>query len=94
MKLEGINQIERHTKFSTQKRMQRFQKPWKYSPSKLTSNKFVESKISGKIKNLKDEQNQQFVAKIEPKLDAYLRDENDEQVDDEHSTESHKQHPS
>ena len=42
----------------------------------FASNKIIESTISEKIKELQDEQNKQSAAKIEPKLDAYLSDEN------------------
>ena len=35
----------------------------------LAINKFIESTILEKIKELQDEQNQQFTAKIEPKFD-------------------------
>ena len=45
-------------------------------PQMLASNKTIESTISEKIKELQDEQNKQSAAKIEPKLDAYLSDEN------------------
>ena len=44
----------------------------------LVSDEIIESTISEKIKELQDKQHKQFAAKIEPKLDAYLRDENDE----------------
>ena len=45
-------------------------------PQMLASNKIIELTISEKIKELQDEQNKQSAPKIEPKLDAYLCDEN------------------
>ena len=59
----------------------------------LASNKIIEPKILEKIKELQDKQNKQFAAKIEPKLDAYLRDENDETFFDGENV-SREQHPS
>ena len=46
-------------------------------PQMLASNEITESTISEKIKELQDEQNKQSAAKIEQKLDVYLRNEND-----------------
>ena len=63
----------------------------------LVRNKIIEMTISEKIKELQDEQNKQSTAKIEPKLDAYLRDENDKTFfDDENVSRnvSRKRHPS
>ena len=44
----------------------------------LASDEIIESTISEKIKELQVEQNKQFAAKIEPKLDPYLCNGNDE----------------
>ena len=41
----------------------------------LVSNEITESPISEKDKELPDEQNKEFAAKIEPEYDAYLCDE-------------------
>ena len=67
----------------------------------LVRNKITEMTISEKIKELQDEQNKQSTAKIEPKLDAYLRDKNDKTFfDDENVSRnvsrnvSCKRHPS
>ena len=46
-------------------------------PQMLASDKIIESMISEKIKELQHKQNKHFAAKVEPKLDAYLRNEND-----------------
>ena len=46
-------------------------------PQMLASNEITESTISEKIKEMQDEQNKQSAAKIEQKLDVYLRNEND-----------------
>ena len=46
-------------------------------PQMLASNEIIESTISEKIKELQDKQHKQSAAKIKPKLDAYLGDEND-----------------
>ena len=46
-------------------------------PQILASDKIIESMISEKIKELQHKQNKHFAAKVEPKLDAYLRNEND-----------------
>ena len=56
----------------------------------LASNKIIESTISEKIKELQAKQNKQLATKIEPKLRAYLRNENDEQVDNEHPSNPRK----
>ena len=57
----------------------------------LVSDEIIESTISEKIKELQDKQHKQFAAKIEPKLDAYLRDENDETFFDDENV-SRKRH--
>ena len=57
------------------------------------SNKIIESTILAKIKELQDEQNKQSAAKIQPKLDAYLLDENDKIFFDDENV-SRKRHPS
>ena len=57
----------------------------------LVSNEIIESAISEKIKKLQDEQNKQSATKIEPKLDAYLREENDKIFSDDANI-SCKQH--
>ena len=56
----------------------------------LASNKIIESTISEKIKELQAKHNKQFTTKTEPKLRAYLRNENDEQVDNEHPSNPRK----
>lgn len=53
----------------------------------LTSNEVIESAISEKIKELQNEQNRLSTAKVEPKIDHYLHNEN---YDDENV--SGKQH--
>ena len=60
-------------------------------PQMLASDEILESTTSEKIKELQDEQNRQFPAKIELKLDAYLRDENDKTFFDDENV-SRKQH--
>ena len=62
-------------------------------PQMLASDEIIESTISEKIKQLQDEKNKQFAAKIEPKLDAYIRDGNDETFFDYENV-SCKWHPS
>ena len=57
----------------------------------LASDEILESTTSEKIKELQDEQNRKFPAKIELKLDAYLRDENDKTFFDDENV-SRKQH--
>ena len=60
-------------------------------PQMLGSSGITESTISPKIKELQDEQNKQSAAKIELKLDANFRDENDETFFDDENV-SRKQH--
>ena len=60
-------------------------------PQMLASDEILESTTSEKIKELQDEQNRKFPAKIELKLDAYLRDENDKTFFDDENV-SRKQH--
>ena len=55
---------------------------YKYSPSNNCEQQNYRISNSEKIKEMQNEQNKQWAAKIEPKLDAYLSNEN-EQVDDE-----------
>ena len=43
----------------------------------LVNHEIIRSTISEKIKEMHGEQFKQFAAKIEPKLDTYLRDESD-----------------
>ena len=57
----------------------------------LVSNEIIESTISEKIKELQDEQNKQSATKIEPKLDAYLCEDNDKTFSGDANI-SHKQH--
>ena len=59
----------------------------------FTSNEIIESTISEKIKELEHKQNKQSTAKIEPKLDVNLRNENDKTFFDDGNV-SRKQHPS
>ena len=75
---------------------------YKYSPSNNCEQQNDRISNSEKIKEMQNEQNKQWAAKIEPKLDAYLSNEN-EQVDDEtffddkyleHSNNSRKRHSS
>ena len=60
-------------------------------PQMLASNGIIESTISPKIKEQQDEQNKQSAVKIELKLDANFRDENDETFFDDENV-SRKQH--
>ena len=85
--------LEKHSKFSMQTRMLRFENAMQIFSLKcsLATNSRIDN--LEKNKELQDEQNKQSAAKIEPKLDAYLRDENDKTFFDDENV-SRTQHPS
>ena len=61
------------------RQMQQFEKALQiFSLKCLGVMKLQNQQFQKKIKQLHDEKNKQFAAKIEPKLDAYIRDGNDE----------------
>ena len=62
-------------------------------PQMFASNEIIESTISEKIVETARWTKNYFAVKIEPKLDAYFRIENDETFFDDLNV-SHKQHPS